>query len=441
MKQETYEEAVAYTLEIPKFTKKNNPEHTKAILHALSHGKQSARVIHVAGTNGKGSVCMFLEGLLQACGMTTGVFTSPHLVCIRERFRMNGEMISKEQFLDAFLQVRETVKEFEAKGYPHPSFFEFMTFMAMVLFEQEKVDYIVLETGLGGRLDATNSVEYKDACVITSIGLDHMEILGDSIATIAREKAGIIKEGVPVIYSAKEEEAARVIGEYAKTKGALGIPVKSGKYEILRNTYKTIDFLWNVKYDEAIPCTLHSMGEYQVENAVLALETIQVLGQQGKLPLDDKSLPASFGETLEQAFWPARMEMIGPGVLIDGAHNEAGIRAFAQAIKKVEHKGPLILLFSAVKEKNYDKMFQILCSEVDFDELILTEIQGERNLSVEELADHAHCYTQKTIRREPDIQSAVRLGMKEKQDGLLCCIGSLYLAGEIKQQVGGYKND
>ena len=195
-----YTEAVEYILNVPKFTTKNKPEHTVELLKRLGHPECGMKVIHVAGTNGKGSVCAFLSEMLTLAGKKTALFTSPHLVRINERFQINNVPISDELFLESYQKVQAAIDGMVKDGLPHATYFELLYAVAMVAFQKEKAEYVVLETGLGGRLDATNTIEHPIATVITSISLDHTEILGDTIEKIAGEKAGIIKEGVPVIY-------------------------------------------------------------------------------------------------------------------------------------------------------------------------------------------------------------------------------------------------
>lgn len=207
----TYSEAVDYILEIPKFTKKNDAVHTKTFLKYLGNPQESLKVIHVAGTNGKGSVCAYLDGMLRSEGKRTGLFTSPHLVKINERIAVDGEPVSDGEFCRAFDAALAAVKMMEAEGLSHPTFFEFLLGMALYTFRRSGTEYAVLETGLGGRLDATSAVEPPLVCVITSIGYDHMQYLGDTIEQIAAEKAGIIRPGVPVFYASSSEESDRVI--------------------------------------------------------------------------------------------------------------------------------------------------------------------------------------------------------------------------------------
>ena len=195
-----YEEAVSYIDNIPKFTTKHPLEHTRMLMERLGNPSTGRKIIHVAGTNGKGSVCSYLDSMLRCGGKSVGLFTSPHLIRINARYIINGQNISDEAFLSAFEKVMEMVRRFVREGGDHPSYFELLFLMGMVIFDEADVEYIVLETGLGGRLDATNVVPHPLACIITSISRDHTEYLGETIPEIAGEKAGIIKPGVPVIY-------------------------------------------------------------------------------------------------------------------------------------------------------------------------------------------------------------------------------------------------
>ena len=239
----TYEEAVAYIEDIPKFTTKNKLEHTRNCLDMLGSPDKDKKIIHVAGTNGKGSVCAFLSSMLEEGGYKCGLFTSPHLGKINERFQINEVMVSDQTFLEAFLKVKELSDRLVEAGDYHPTYFEFLFLMGMLVFQQEEVDYIILETGLGGRLDATNSVANPIACVITSISLDHVEYLGDTIPKIAGEKAGIIKTHVPVIFDGNRLESAQVIEQRARELDCFWYPVKEEKLELLDYTPKGIRFL------------------------------------------------------------------------------------------------------------------------------------------------------------------------------------------------------
>lgn len=215
-----YQESVKYILDIPKFTVKNHLTHTKEFLLRLGNPQVGRKVIHVAGTNGKGSVCAYIQALLLAEKKRTGFFSSPHLVKINERIRINGEEIDDETFLAVFQKVKTTVDEMEKDGLAHPTFFEFLFGMAMTAFAMADMEYIVLETGLGGRLDATNAIDDPVLTVITAVGMDHMEILGDTIEKIAAEKGGIIKRQVPLVFDGNNVQAAAVFRQIAENCGA-----------------------------------------------------------------------------------------------------------------------------------------------------------------------------------------------------------------------------
>ena len=226
----TYDEAVAYIEELPKFTKKHSLDHVREFLRRLGNPASDRKIVHVAGTNGKGSVCAYLQAILMAEGKHTGFFTSPHLVSINERIRMDNIQIDNEAFLEAFGQVQGMARQMEEEGLDHPSYFEFLLGMGMTAFARTDVEYIILETGIGGRLDATNYIEHPALAVITSISLDHTDILGDTIEEIAAEKAGIIKPGVPVVFDANDPEASAVIRalRFFSTQAILR-PAKSSK--------------------------------------------------------------------------------------------------------------------------------------------------------------------------------------------------------------------
>ena len=249
----TYEEICNYIYEIPKFTKKNSLEHTKEMLQRLSIREHQFEIIHVAGSNGKGSVCAFINQVLVEHGCEVGLFTSPHLVCMEERFVINGKKCSQEEFVESFEAVQKVVEQMEAEGLPHPAFFEYLFAMGMYLFQKRKVHYLILETGLGGRLDATNVFEEPLLTIITSISLEHTQILGDSIEAIAGEKAGIIKEGVPVIFDGSNETAAEVIRQTARAKRAPYYCISLESLKIHKITGKTIDFCYTNGYDVENP--------------------------------------------------------------------------------------------------------------------------------------------------------------------------------------------
>ena len=421
-----YTEAVEYILSVTKFTKKNKMENTVELMERLGRPERGMKVIHVAGTNGKGSVCAFLSTMLVKAGKQTGLFTSPHLVKINERFQINNEPVGDEDFLAAYRKVQAAVDAMQKDGFAHPTYFELLFALAMVLFSEKQMEYVVLETGLGGRLDATNMVEKPIATVITSISLDHTEILGDTIEQIAFEKAGIIKPHVPVIYDGHCKQAEHVILERAKELDAPAYGLHEDMYEILANTEKSIDFSLNCGYYEHTGVTVPYLAHYQVINSALALLAMDVIDEKREISIETRV--SAIGETT----WQGRMETVMPGVVFDGAHNADGVREFVRTVQRVQKERRVTLLFSAVMEKDYEKMIQTICEQTSLAHVVVTEIAGDRNVPAQKLAEVFRSYTKAPVAAVPVIADAFAEALKERQDGILFCVGSLYLVGELK---------
>lgn len=439
----TFQQAAAYIDEIPRFTSKHTVEETKAFLHLLGDPDQGMRIIHVAGTNGKGSVCACMESILKAAGYRVALFTSPHLVSIRERFVVEGEMVSEEDFLRAFLHVYNML-DWDAlekeEGAYHPTYFEYLFFMAMVLFAEKKPDFCILETGVGGRLDATNSVSRKEITVITHISLDHVEYLGHTVDKIAFEKAGILRKGVPAVYWDTCPESSAVIREQAEKLGVLADSVSEKDYSFLKFNGKTIDFCVHTRYDGNsafhrssafhgdIPLTLDTIAAYQMENCTLAVRAIEVLGG-GKLATD-----AQIREGVRRFFWAGRMEEVLPEVYVDGAHNEDGIRAFLESVAADGHQGERVLLFSAMKDKDYGHMAEELAGSHLFRRLAIVHMQSARALDRESMAVVFGKWAGCGAEGYDSAEEALLGLLGERHPGERIYIaGSLYLVGEIKE--------
>lgn len=422
-----YEEAVAYIEETPKFTTKNKLSHTKECLGRLGNPEKKFKVIHVAGTNGKGSTCAFLTSIFREAGYSCGLFTSPHLVVINERFQINEKNIDNQAFMSAFEKVKALADELVAEGSYHPTYFEMLFLMGMVIFAEAGVDYVMLETGLGGRLDATTAVEDPAACVITSISFDHMQYLGNTIAEIAGEKAGIIVPGVPVIYDGNNPEAAQVIRKQAEAMGSPYYEVKKENTEILRNTSAGIDFCMENEYYGNTAFSIPFIAGYQVMNAALALKTAEVLKDMVNLPKD------SVLRGLRETRWQGRMETVLPGVIVDGAHNEDGVEKFVETAEHFQKDYPLTLLFSAVDDKDYTDMIRTVAGRIRFQHVIVTQVGGYRKVPAEQLADifrKEGCLCAESCE---DVEMAFRRALEYRgKEGMLFCVGSLYLVGEIK---------
>ena len=421
-----YTEAVDYIETIPKFTVKHPPEHTRELLSRLGNPQEGIKIIHVAGTNGKGSVCAYLNAMLLAGGKKTGLFTSPHLVRINERFQINGEDVSDEQFLDAFLKVEKAAKEYEAEGEGHPSYFETLFLMGMLIFKEAGVEYLVMETGLGGRLDATNVVEKPLACIITSISRDHTEYLGDTLEAIAGEKAGIIKAGVPVIYDASQLGPASVIAARAKEMGSPAWPMEPSFYEMKTQSREGIAFTFAYPGGEKAELAIPYVAKYQMMNASLAFYTMHILQDVHDIP---KNVLA---EGLSKIKWPCRMEMAAPGVIIDGAHNEDGIAQFVSTAGYFAKENEITILFTAVADKHYHEMIGEICEGIHPSHVVATQIDGSRVVPAEVLAEDFRKAGCTDVCAEPEIGAAYEKALGKKGSGMLFCVGSLYLAGELK---------
>lgn len=430
----TYEEAAAYIEEIPKFTKKHTLEHTKTFLKRLGNPAADRKIVHVAGTNGKGSVCAYLQAILMAEGKRTGFFTSPHLVSVNERIRVDNIQIDNETFLKVFRKVLKIVRQMVEDGIEHPSYFEFLFGMGMTAFAETDVEYIILETGLGGRLDATNAIDNPALAIITSISLDHTAILGDTIEKIAGEKAGIIKPGVPVFFDGSSKKAAEVIKAKASELGVSCREVTKNAYEIQEVHRKYIAFSRRSAYDKDVIFQVPMCGCYQAMNAELALEASEYLLAGEEIHMD------RWKEALAELHWEGRMERVGAHITVDGAHNPGAMEAFVESVKALDEseRGEMVLLFSAVSDKKYDQMIEYLCENLDVKAYVVTQIEDERGVPAEELADVFRRYTDRLVYCKERLEDAVRTAMNERgETGEIYCLGSLYLVGMMKKLLAG----
>ncbi len=432
---DSYAAAEDYLLAVPKFTSKHSLQETEQFLALLGHPEEKAKSVHVAGTNGKGSVCAYMDAVLRTAGFRTGLFTSPHLVTMRERICIDGEMVSEEAFVHAFRVVAEALHHLpvalSAISY-HPTFFEYLFFMAAVLFAEAGVEYQIWETGLGGRLDATNTIKRKEICVITSIGYDHTQYLGDTLSAIAREKAGILRADTPAVYWAEEKEVADTLADCVKNVGAKPFPVLFSDITDMRRRNKSIDFSLRTTYYGNIGLCLATGALYQAENAALAVAGI------AQLPDRERITAAQIQEGIANTHWAARMEEIFPNVFLDGAHNADGIAAFLETVRSDGAKGERRLLFSMVKDKQVDAAVKLIAQSRLFHKIGLVRIADTRGLSLAEMKKCFAQYTQENFDiityETMDAALAFLQADLQPQDRAYIA-GSLYLAGEVKSRV------
>ncbi len=442
-----FEEVVETIINTPRFAdkkgelNKSGNDNLKGIMSRLGNPHLSIPAIHIAGTNGKGSTCQFIKNILNKKGYTVGVFTSPHLVKINERIEISygkeeskSELISDEDFIYCYETLKKQIDAHGAEGGLHLSFFEIMFALAAVYFQMKKPDYVIYETGLGGRLDATNILE-PVICGITSIGLDHTKYLGDTIKAVAGEKAGIIKADVPVVYNTGDAQADEVIEERANILGTRAINVAKTDYIIFDLTDKIIDFSLVNSYYRYDNIKLKVTGAtYQVDNAITAIVLCNTL-----LGIIDKDTLQS---ALDDFFWPGRMEKIHPNVILDGAHNMDAIERFVEACDIGNKKEKSILLFAVAEDKDYKPMIEYICSELSFEQIIVTSIDSNRAVPAEYIADIFRLCLKKqgghnlcNVIHNDDLKEAFNTGFKKavSESGTLYCVGSLYLIGSIKE--------
>ena len=396
-------------------TAKLGLERIGVLLEALGNTQQAFRIVHVAGTNGKGSTCATIESGLRAAGWRTGLFTSPHLVEPTERIQVAGRPVEAERFTAAFDQVHACAETLLREGRIdlHPTYFETATAMAMVVFRDSGVEFAVLEVGLGGRLDATNVVK-PELCVVTPVDFDHEAYLGKSLESIAGEKAGILKPGVPAVFARQRAEAGQVLDARA---AALGIAVThSSEVPIseVKLHARGCDFRWG---ELAVSCPL--AGEHQVENARTAIAALGLLGIS----------PEAIQRGIAQTRWPGRLERVAesPEIILDGAHNPASARALAGYLDCFYEPQRVWLIYGAMRDKAVEEIAAILFPRAAH--VIVTAPAQARALrpeSIRGLADH------ESVQVAADIRGALALAGSAAPGDAIFVTGSLFLVGEAR---------
>lgn len=450
----TYDEAVEYLLDIPRFMKKTDLKNLRHLLEIMQNPDEGYEVVHVAGTNGKGSVCSYLSSILIADKKKCGLFTSPHLVKINERIKVDGIDISDEDFLRVFKIVMLGICAHMEEGYEHPSFFEVLTAMALFYFKEQRVDVAVLETGLGGRLDATNVIKKPRLCIITSISLDHTEILGDTIEKIAYEKAGIIKKGTPVIFDYSGVSAWKVVRKVCVINNCLFIVAKGNTLNVeSKETY--IEFSDDTIF-EGEKFRINTQALYQAYNARLAVMAAIELG------IDKVSIKTGLLESV----WPGRMQQLKKNVYLDGAHNVDGMRAFIETARSIVRVNPSIdrkvtLVLAIVSDKDFDGMAKEIINSALFDDIIVTHVKSNRALEIQKiilsLSKYMYSHEGKTtfiyegkatklnlhevnIVGIEEIKDAINYVLPYKEDDdIVFFAGSLYMIGDVLEKE--VKND
>lgn len=429
MKSSAYQECLDQLFRLGRFGIKLELETIETILQRLNNPHKNYNIVHVAGTNGKGSTATYVSSILRQAGFTTGVYTSPHLVRFNERICVNGREISDDEVVAAFQAVKEV-----DTGKRKATFFEITTAMAFVHFSRRKVDWAVIETGMGGRFDATNIVA-PQVSIITNLSIEHTEYLGSTIRDLAREKGGIIKQDTPVVTAVSQPSGIEVLERLAQERQAPLFRYKKefftrkqpGKHRI---QYKGI---FQSFRDMAMPLP----GDHQRENLGLALAACELIFDRLRKADPAQTLtPDLIRQGLAGAKWPGRLEVVRrfPLVILDGAHNLKAARLLGKYLSKTLAGKKLTLVIGILNDKPYEAMLACLvpCAE----KLILTQPKIDRSLDVKILKAAARKFFHGPILEIEDVKEAVTHAMTGVSgDEAVCIAGSLYVVGEAKQKI------
>lgn len=419
----TYNEALDYIWSTP------SPSNERIsilnrLLEELGNPHKGMKYIHVGGTNGKGSTCAMLSSILRCAGYRTGLYTSPHLNTINERFQINGELISDNEFAEITTLVAEACERITSQGHPRPTIFGLITAVGYIFFKRHKCDIVVLEVGMGGRLDATNAIESSEVSVITSIGLDHTEYLGSTLGQIAAEKAGIIKKGGHVVCYSQASEAEAVIEEKCKKESA-SIHFANGNKAVIKSTglHGTV-----FDYDRYKDLEISLLGLYQVKNAVTALVAVEVLSNIG-WNIDQVSIR----QGLKSARWPGRFELISenPAVIVDGTHNPQGADALMKSLEALFGGKKIVFLIGFLADKDYTGSIELALPLAK--SFYTVAPSSGRALDAEILKNEIALHSSGIpIKAFSDIPSALRAAMSDaEEDDVICIFGTLYQVSEV----------
>ena len=424
-----YEEAMNFIQNTNKFGSVLGLDNIKELLERLGNPQDQLRVVHIAGTNGKGSTLAFLAGIFRESGYRAGRYVSPASFSYEERFRINEENISKKDLCFYMEKIKNVAEEMVKDGLSHPTMFEIETALSFLYFLDKKVDVVLLETGMGGRLDATNVVKKPIATVIASIGMDHMQFLGDTLEKIASEKAGIIKEGCPVISYDNTKEVNEVIKNKAKQMHAKVTFVNSAGIRVLQESlngesfsYRSSDGRWYEKIE--IPL----LGRHQINNAALALETLNVI--KNYYCISDFQTEDGMRKTI----WRGRIEILErePMVICDGAHNPDGAKSLLSFLQNNFTNQRLIYIMGVLSDKDYEQMVQILAPAAD--KIYTVAPDNPRALSSRELCNCISKYHQNVEERQRLAECLSEVRQKAEKDDVIIICGTLSFQNELINQ-------
>lgn len=422
----TYENAINKIHSLLSFGSRPGLDRILTLLDRMGNPQDKLKYIHVAGTNGKGSVCAMLSSVLVAAGYKTGLFISPYITDFRERIQINGEMISKKVLAEAVESTFPLIEQLQSEGIVITEF-EYVNALEFYIHANENCDVVVLETGMGGLLDCTNVIKPPLCSVITTIGLDHTAVLGDTIEKIASQKCGIIKSGSAAVTSVQDENAMNVIEQ---TANRLDVPLV--KSESIKISVKSESLEGSVFEYNGREISLGLAGEHQLENAKTALAALESVRSRGLLEISNDNI----SKGISKAVNPARLELLSknPVVILDGAHNPNGIEALKSAVKKFLDDKKIICIMGMLSDKDIDSSIRLL--EGVFESVYTVPVDNPRAISSQELAEKCRgCF--KTVTAFDSAEKAFDKAFDEAQKSgkaVLIC-GSLYLAGEIRPYI------
>lgn len=419
----TYEQALAYISTVSSRGGKPGLERIRSLMNGLGNVQNKLKFVHLAGTNGKGSTSCMLSNILMQAGYKTGLFVSPFIIRFNERMQINGQHIPDEKLAEIVERVSKVADTMEAPLTE----FELITATAFVWFAEEQCDIVVLETGLGGRLDATNLIETHECAVITNIGIDHTDYLGNTLAEIAYEKACIMKGNRPVVAYASDREALDVIVSYAVSHNN---PISVTNFDAIEPV--SADLRGQSFRYEGKEYTIRLLGAHQQRNAALVLETVKVLQKLGWNITDDCVVAG-----MAAAQWPARFELLheDPIVFVDGAHNMQGVESLQKAVADYLDGRRVICLTGVLADKDWQQMMKVLCSfATDF---ITVTPDSPRALTNVQLADWLREAGYHARAAESVVEGVnMALARAKEIDGVVVACGSLYMASEIRTYFG-----
>lgn len=428
-----YQEAMKYITEVGNFGSNYGLERTYKLLELLDNPQDKLKIIHVAGTNGKGSTTAMITSMLKGCGYKVGMYTSPFLEEFEERIQINGENIPKEKLAQLITKIKYAVDKVIEEGYNHPTEFEIITVLMFLYFATEEVDFAVVEVGLGGRLDSTNVIT-PILSVITSISFDHTNLLGNTLEEIATEKAGIIKSGIPTVIYPQEEVAEIVISSKCQE-------LDSKLYKINKEDAKLINIIKEdkiyqqvkVKLDDEYDVKLPLLGEHQILNLAVALKALEVI--KDKAPKLNRE---SIVKSLATVRWNGRLEIMSnsPYVVIDGAHNIQGITQLDKNIKKYFEYKDMYLILGILADKDVEDMVKVITPKAK--KVFTVTPNSMRAETAEELMNEVKKYNE-SCEAYNDYKNAFEDALKLcKKDDLLLISGSLYMIGEMRGIIKKY---